>query len=232
MSSDLFEEWFSKLFVPQVEKFLAGTGLPKKAILLIDNAPSHPSELKKGDIEVRFLPPNVTSLIQPLDQGVIETFKRHYRVLLLRTILQDCETNNKLINDALKAVNMKHVIYWCAEAWNNIKDETLQRCWRKIYDGLAEEEIESFENLSGMVLRIPGCEDMTSSEVDEWVVADDSDELSDQDIVEAVLQPADNTTVNQADDADDGNGRVTAEDGFNALEVSQTLLYLAQTQKF
>lgn len=142
MSIELFEEWFLKQFVPQVEKFLAEKGSPKKAILLIDNAPSHPSELKKGDIVVRFLPPNVTCLIQPLDQGVIETFKRHYRGLLLRTILQDCETQNKLINDALKAVNMKHVIYWCAEAWANIKDETLQRCWRKIYDGLDEEEMK------------------------------------------------------------------------------------------
>lgn len=213
--------------MPQVEKFLAGKGLPKKAILLIDNAPVHPSELKKGDIEVRFLPANVTCLIQPLDQGVIETFKRHYRGLLLRSILQDCETkNNLLISDALKAVNMKHVIYWCAEAWAKIKDETLKRCWRKIYDGLDEEEIESFENLTEIVHRIPGCEDMTASDVDKWVVADDSDELSDQDIVEAVLQPADTTdTENKADDVDVRSGKVTAEVGFNALEVSQTLLY-------
>jgi hypothetical protein len=223
MSSDLFEEWFLKQFVPQVEKFLAEKGLPKKAILLIDNAPTHPSELKSGDIVVRFLPPNVTSLIQPLDQGVIETFKRHYRGLLLRTILQDCGTQSKTINDALKAVNMKHVIYWCAQAWAKIKDETLQRCWRKIYDGLDEEETESFENLTEMVQSIPGCEDCNENDVDEWVAADDSEELSDEDIVEAVLQPADNTTEVKADDVDDGIGKVTPDDGFNALEVSQTL---------
>ncbi|XP_068086265.1 uncharacterized protein [Anabrus simplex] len=36
----------------------------KKALLLPDNAPSHPNEeqLRSGDIKVMFLPPNVTSL--------------------------------------------------------------------------------------------------------------------------------------------------------------------------
>lgn len=48
MSSELFEEWFLKQFVQQAGKFLAEKGLPKKAILLIYNAPSHPSELKKA----------------------------------------------------------------------------------------------------------------------------------------------------------------------------------------
>jgi len=44
----------------------------------LDNAPSHPSEeeLMKRDIKAIFLPPNVTSLIQPMDQGVIEWLKR------------------------------------------------------------------------------------------------------------------------------------------------------------
>lgn len=77
-----------------------------KAILLIDNAPSHPSELKSGDIIFYSLPANVTSLIQPLDQGAIETFKQHYRGLFLQIILQDCETRD--MNEALKLVNMKH----------------------------------------------------------------------------------------------------------------------------
>lgn len=76
-----------------------------------------------------------------------------------------------------------------------------------------------------MVRRIPGCEDMNASDVDEWVVADDSDEPSDQDIVETVLQPADNATENKADDVDDVIGKVKPDDGFNVLEVSQTLRY-------
>ena len=50
-----------------------------KALLLVDNAPGHPQTLgADSDIEVMFLPPNTTSLIQPLDQGIIATFKAYY----------------------------------------------------------------------------------------------------------------------------------------------------------
>jgi len=34
-----------------------------------------------------FFPPNVTSLIQPMDQGVIKKFKRIYRKQMLRRLL-------------------------------------------------------------------------------------------------------------------------------------------------
>lgn len=50
MSSDLFTEWFNQEFVPNVESFLKAKKLPRKAILLIDNAPTHPQNLRNGDI--------------------------------------------------------------------------------------------------------------------------------------------------------------------------------------
>lgn len=78
MDCNLFKSWFIDEFVPSVEKDLNQKKLPIRAVLLLDNAPSHPSEkeLVKEDIKVIFLPPNVTSLIQPMDQGVIEWLKR------------------------------------------------------------------------------------------------------------------------------------------------------------
>ena len=58
--------------MPVVEKNLKAQKPPVRALLL-DNAPSHPSEeLIKGEIKAAFLPPIVTSLIQPMDHGVIE----------------------------------------------------------------------------------------------------------------------------------------------------------------
>lgn len=68
MSSDIFKNWFFGEFVPKVEKFLEKKQLPRKAILLLDNAPTHPSEdeLRDGEIKTMFLPPNVTSICQPI----------------------------------------------------------------------------------------------------------------------------------------------------------------------
>lgn len=52
--------------------------LKKKVLLLMDNAPSNKPP-KLSDIEVVMLPPNTTSKLQPLDAGVIQSFKEHYR---------------------------------------------------------------------------------------------------------------------------------------------------------
>ena len=48
--------------------------------LLINNAPGHPGDQKGAhpNVKVIFLPPNTTSLIQPLNQEIILTFKTYY----------------------------------------------------------------------------------------------------------------------------------------------------------
>ncbi|GFW72401.1 HTH CENPB-type domain-containing protein [Trichonephila clavipes] len=55
----------------------------KQAVLLIiNNAPCHPPvEILNAiddDFSVMYLPPSVTALVQPMDQGVIEKLKRIY----------------------------------------------------------------------------------------------------------------------------------------------------------
>nr|XP_022917821.1 jerky protein homolog-like [Onthophagus taurus] len=74
MTCEIFKEWFFENFVPEIKKFLKSHGLPPRAILLLDHAPSHPPKEKlrtaDGMIFVIFMPPNVTPLIQPLDQNV------------------------------------------------------------------------------------------------------------------------------------------------------------------
>ena len=47
-------------------------------LLLIDNAPSHIVD-EYLNITIQFLPPNTTSKIQPLDQGIIRSVKCAYR---------------------------------------------------------------------------------------------------------------------------------------------------------
>ncbi|CAE1165064.1 unnamed protein product [Acanthosepion pharaonis] len=58
----------------------------RKIILFLDNATCH--NLLPGsnlsNIKLSFMPPNTTSLIQPLDQGIIRSFKAYYRRELVR----------------------------------------------------------------------------------------------------------------------------------------------------
>ncbi|XP_045104407.1 tigger transposable element-derived protein 7-like [Portunus trituberculatus] len=74
-----FSDWFFKHFVPEVRRYqedvLKFNLDDVSALLLLDNAPAHPSADKlvsaDGKIRILYLPANTTSLIQPMDQGVI-----------------------------------------------------------------------------------------------------------------------------------------------------------------
>ncbi len=43
MTATMFEEWFHNFFVPFVKKFCVDNGVENKILLLVDNAPVHPS---------------------------------------------------------------------------------------------------------------------------------------------------------------------------------------------
>ena len=72
--------WFRK----QREKGSTITG----PILFLDNCNAHSNDEElvsdDGNIIAKFFPPNVTALIQPMDQGLLESIKRVYRKYILR----------------------------------------------------------------------------------------------------------------------------------------------------
>ena len=112
-------------FIEQWNKDL--TIQKRKICLLIDNASPHKIEMDKfSNIKIYFLPKNTTSILQPLDAGIIYSFKSWYKKLLLRK-LDDYfnETKRKIHLDILSAINI------IAEAWNNVTDSTVQNCFRK-----------------------------------------------------------------------------------------------------
>ena len=82
VNTEIFAKWFHGSFVPTVKRKLIELGIEPKAVLLLDNCSAHPDETElmssDGKIIAIFLPPNVTSLIQPMDQGVLESMKRRY----------------------------------------------------------------------------------------------------------------------------------------------------------
>ncbi|GFY28059.1 tigger transposable element-derived protein 1 [Trichonephila clavipes] len=69
MTTAIFTEWFNNCFVPEVEAYMKEKYLDFKVLLTVDNAASHP-QLEHPNVQLVFLPPNTTSLIQPLDQDL------------------------------------------------------------------------------------------------------------------------------------------------------------------
>lgn len=79
MTSKIFYNWFHYSFFKEVRRFSLENNLPPKAILLLDNCSAHaPIEslcTEAKDIIAMLLPPNVTAVVQPMDQNPIKITK-------------------------------------------------------------------------------------------------------------------------------------------------------------
>ncbi|GFV78157.1 tigger transposable element-derived protein 1 [Trichonephila clavipes] len=87
MTTAIFTEWFNNCFVPEVEAYMKEKSLDFKVLLIVDNVASHP-ELEHLNVQLVFLPPNTTSLIQALDQGIKNIILRQPQIR--PTILNAC----------------------------------------------------------------------------------------------------------------------------------------------
>jgi len=58
----------------EMEKYCSENNIPFKILLILDNALGQSPFIDHPNIKVVFLPPHTTSLIQPMDQGVIASF--------------------------------------------------------------------------------------------------------------------------------------------------------------
>ena len=87
MTSALFKDWVYKCAIPEIRSYCSKANLDFKALIVLDNAPSHPIYIDdlSDNLKFIFIPPNTTSVIQPMDQGVISNFKIYY---LRRTFKQ------------------------------------------------------------------------------------------------------------------------------------------------
>ena len=119
----------------------------RKCLLVMDNCGPHGTELvdPDGQIEVIFLPPNVTSVYQPMDAGVIAMLKKNYRYRLLLRML-DIFDERVDRREAAKAAKMAagtmglnegyaphvfDVIEILYEVWNEIPASKIKKCWVK-----------------------------------------------------------------------------------------------------
>ncbi|KAG0434717.1 Tigger transposable element-derived protein 2, partial [Dictyocoela muelleri] len=96
----------------------------------LDNATCHSITEKFSNIEIIFIPKNTTSLIQPLDQRIIKSFKDKYKTLLVSSFLFSTDVNDNY-DKILKNITVLDAISISSLAWAGITDETIKNCFKK-----------------------------------------------------------------------------------------------------
>lgn len=133
MTAAIFKQWFHHSFVKQVKQFSLQHSLPAKAMLIVDNCTAHistePIQTEDGNIFVYYLPPNVTSLIQPMDQCPIKIIKLNYRSNLMHKIIAEKEIP---LDVSLKSHSIKDAIILLNAVWLNLSESILKNAWAKL----------------------------------------------------------------------------------------------------
>ncbi|KAE9037421.1 hypothetical protein PR002_g6579 [Phytophthora rubi] len=98
-------------------------------LLLLDNASSHDvGDLALTNVTVQHLPPNTTAFIQPMDAGIIASFKAAYKKRQLRYVY------NKLREPgSIKpyAIDQLQAMKWSDEIWREVtRKDTIKNCFR------------------------------------------------------------------------------------------------------
>lgn len=211
MSQAIFTDWFKTKFVPPVQRDLESKNLPPKAVLVLDNAPSHPEENLQsddGNITCYFLPANTTSLIQPMDQSVIETLKRRYR----KKFMQELLSEDVPLKDYWKSIDLKNVVDNVADAWTEVAPETLERSWNKVWPANESASSEIIDECTAVTNEFladtTSALNLESGEFEEWLHCDDADVgyqlLTDEEIIELVVEEDENTDCDTDDTEYDG----------------------------
>ena len=153
VTQQFFIEWVNKVFGPSVKKYLKENNLPLKALLVLDNAPAHPSGLEDTlmkefqFIKIEFLPPNTTPLLQPLDQQVIANFKKLYTKALFQKCFDITENTQLTLREFWKDhFNILSCLNLIDQAWQGITVRTLNSAWRKLWpDCIQDRDFEGFQ---------------------------------------------------------------------------------------
>ncbi|KAJ8887100.1 hypothetical protein PR048_013315 [Dryococelus australis] len=233
MTAALFTEWHNSIFIPEVKKYQKAIRKEGSNIMLIlDTAPTHPTESlldrEYGRFKTHFLPPNITSLLQLMDQLVIETMKRHNRRPLLRKILIEDENEEGIVAHHQK-LDLKDCAYMSLEQiekhfnqGGGTEIERRKKKREKEEEEREEEEDEiTLEDLRKILLKIPGCSECSAEDVGEWLAHDSSDPgfqiLSDEHI-----QSVREETDQEDDIATESNVGPSAGEAFVCLDTALT----------
>jgi len=211
MTSLIFEKWLL-----DIDKKMSQEN--RKIILFVDNCTAHPRTLstKLKSVTLAYFPPNTTSKLQPMDQGIINNLKVYYRKRILNKVISNLEQRT--------TITLRDCISEVSKAWrSDVTSETIKKCFFKA--GFTNENIETDIEIPDVQREweLVHCDGVTLQDylkIDEDIAVYESP--TEESIVEEVRKKENPDEFEEEDDEEEHaveQSKLTEEDILNALSV-------------
>lgn len=178
LTADLFQQWYVSSFCPSVKHYCEEKNVEPRALLLLDSTPGHPHNLEtlrtSVPVEVVFLPPNTTSLLQPMDQGIFSYFKAYYLRRTFKQLVNNMRDQEQTVGDFWNSYNIMHATENISMAWKEVTSNCMNGVWCKVWPE-ARYDFNRFDDASSDITR--DIVNLASDAGMDEVNADDVEEL-------------------------------------------------------
>ncbi|KNF01369.1 hypothetical protein PSTG_05469 [Puccinia striiformis f. sp. tritici PST-78] len=105
----------------------------RQVLLLLDNFSAHIKRLDGlhlANLKVEFPPPNLTSVLQPCDAGIIRAFKAYYRKRFPEFAMSRYEENPDTDGTTAFNISQLEAMHMARAAWALVTQKTIANCWK------------------------------------------------------------------------------------------------------
>nr|XP_033340639.1 jerky protein homolog-like [Megalopta genalis]XP_033340640.1 jerky protein homolog-like [Megalopta genalis] len=151
MDHRTFIDWYVNDFKPAVQRYQLEHGIHERVVLILDDCWRNKlvsTERRVDDqFQIVFLPPQTTTLLQPMNQGLITKVKKTFRHKMLCRLIA---------SSGLKEFYSKYTLRDCIqllhETWTELNPKIIRNCWNNITKFseeiiMKEEPVEHDEHL-------------------------------------------------------------------------------------
>jgi hypothetical protein len=124
MNTSIFQDWLTKFNDRMKQE-------ERNALLLVDGVSCHRSAvngIRYSNLRAEFFPANTTSILQPMDAGVIASFKAMYKRKHLARALELSDLGCTNIYDR----DIREVMLWIDEVTAELSPKKVANCWRHV----------------------------------------------------------------------------------------------------
>lgn len=197
MTAKLYQEWLEEWDQECVAR-------DRHILLLQDNFSGHIPPAILRNITIENFEPNLTSHVQPNDQGIIRCFKAYYRARFVERAIERYDSGITPSN--IYDINQLEAMRLAEAAWQEVDTTTIRNCWRKagiLPDVTPPEVSQPLVPISSLINDGPSDNPVAQAEKELTDALDDlrrtgALQSANQMSIEALLNPAE-----EAVDADD-----------------------------